>query len=274
MDIPIRTHRRNMTARSDQAKMAHNDRMATKINSRPPRSPLKGVFGGKRSSSAPARIGRRHLLVEDHYRVDPVDKRLLPGLPVNDEDWARDMHDFFNLVALVSSCFVSVMPYRLVSYLLSRLVAKVPVVVLNFMNWNWVSPLVFLKISPFYAATVFNSDHTQPLLKQDILLDPNSKKNIQNAWSGDWFSLFFAVVIGYFLADLIWVISIPKCVKSPVSITAVACCGSQFCFLTYCLCVWPMDLSGCHYPTSHCNINILNHTVPLPRGRLVDGGVP
>jgi len=101
MDIPIRTHRRNMTARSDQAKITPTDRMATKINSRPPRSPLKGVFGGKRSSSAPARIGRRHLLVEDHYRVDPVDKRLLPGLPVNDEDWARDMHDFFNLVALV-----------------------------------------------------------------------------------------------------------------------------------------------------------------------------
>lgn len=234
MDIPIRTHRRNMTVRSDQAKMAHNDRMATKMKSRPPRSPLKGVFGGKRSSSAPARIGRRHLLVEDHYRVDPVDKRLLPGLPVNDEDWARDMHDFFNLVALVSSCFVSVMPYRLVSYLLSRLVAKVPVVVLNFMNWNWVRPLVFLKISPCYAATVFNSDYTQPLLKQDILLDPNSKKNIQHAWSGDWFSLFFAVVIGYFLADLMWVISIPKCVKSPVSITPVACCASQFCFLTYC----------------------------------------
>jgi hypothetical protein len=40
--------------------------------------------------------------VEDHYRVDPVDKRLLPGLPVSDEDWARDLHDFFNLVALVS----------------------------------------------------------------------------------------------------------------------------------------------------------------------------
>lgn len=41
-------------------------------------------------------------MVEDHYRVDPVDKRLLPGLPVSDDDWARDMHDFFNLVALVS----------------------------------------------------------------------------------------------------------------------------------------------------------------------------
>ena len=34
--------------------------------------------------------------------MDPVDKRLLPGLPVSDDDWARDMHDFFNLIALVS----------------------------------------------------------------------------------------------------------------------------------------------------------------------------
>ena len=107
MDIPIRTHRRNMTARPGQAKLTENDRMKTKNTSRSPRSPLKRVFGGKRSNSAPARIGRRHLLVEDHYRVDPVDKRLLPGLPVNDEDWARDMHDFFNLVALVSNVLVT-----------------------------------------------------------------------------------------------------------------------------------------------------------------------
>jgi hypothetical protein len=48
-------------------------------------------------------------------------------------------------------------------------------------------------------------------------LDPNSEKKIQEAWVGDWFSLFFAVVVGYFVADLIWVILVPKCVKSPVS---------------------------------------------------------
>ena len=62
----------------------------------------RNVYGRKRSSSAPARIGRkRHLLVEDHYRVDPEDKKLLPGLPVNDDDWPRDLHDFFNLITLV-----------------------------------------------------------------------------------------------------------------------------------------------------------------------------
>ena len=51
---------------------------------------------------------------------------------------------------------------------------------------------------------------------QDILLDPRSKKQIHQAWVGEWFSLFYAAVIGYFVADLIWVILVPKCVKSPV----------------------------------------------------------
>eukprot|EP00970_Alexandrium_tamarense_P004945 scaffold808_cov196-Alexandrium_tamarense.AAC.82 len=125
-------------------------------------SPLRLRPRRRRSTSAPARITGRHLLVEDHYRVDPDDKHLLPGLPVNDDDWARDLHDFFNLVALV------------------------PVVVLNIMNWNW-----------------------------DILLDMDSKKTMQQAWTGDYFSLFFAVVVGYFVADLIWVKVVPTCVKSP-----------------------------------------------------------
>eukprot|EP00956_Cyclotella_meneghiniana_P043058 scaffold251298_cov116-Cyclotella_meneghiniana.AAC.2 len=99
MDLPIKTHRRNMSARA-RANLSKDDGATS---SKPRRSPLKRVFGGRRqtrSSSAPARIGRKHLLVEDHYRVDPVDKRLLPGLPVSDDDWARDMHDFFNLIAL------------------------------------------------------------------------------------------------------------------------------------------------------------------------------
>mmetsp|Transcript_1748 Transcript_1748/g.3366 ORF Transcript_1748/g.3366 Transcript_1748/m.3366 type:complete len:322 (+) Transcript_1748:182-1147(+) len=138
------------------------------------RSPLKklrnavqrrhqNIMSRKRSFSAPARMSRkRHLLVEDHYRVDPEDKTLLPGLPVNDEDWARDLHDFFNLVSLV------------------------PVVVLNIMNWNW-----------------------------DVLLDPYSKKTLQQAWTGEWFILFYGIVMGYFVADLVWVIAAPRCVKSP-----------------------------------------------------------
>mmetsp|Transcript_2876 Transcript_2876/g.5333 ORF Transcript_2876/g.5333 Transcript_2876/m.5333 type:complete len:315 (-) Transcript_2876:948-1892(-) len=131
---------------------------AARSNARPS-SPLR-----KRTSSAPARIGnrKRRLLVEDHYRVDPDDKKLLPGLQVNDDDWERDIHDFFNLVSLV------------------------PVVVLNVINWNW-----------------------------DILLDPYSKKTMQQAWTGEWFPLFFAITSGYFVSDLIWVLLVPQCVKSP-----------------------------------------------------------
>ncbi|KAL7550394.1 hypothetical protein ACHAWF_013635 [Thalassiosira exigua] len=121
----------------------------------------------KRTSSAPGRIGgtrrrRRRLLVEDHYRVDPDDKALLPGLPAVDDDWERDLHDFFNLVSLV------------------------PVVVLNAINWDW-----------------------------DALLDPRSRKTLRECWTGEWFPAFYAVTIGYFVADLLWVASVPRCVKSP-----------------------------------------------------------
>lgn len=131
----------------------------------------------QRTSSAPACIGgaargdkkrggrgkrQRRLLVEDHYRVDPRDKALLPGSLASDDDWDRDLHDFFNLVSLV------------------------PVVVLNVINWNW-----------------------------DVLLDRDGRKTMQQAWTGEWFPLFFAVTVGYFVADLIWVATVPRCVKSP-----------------------------------------------------------
>lgn len=119
----------------------------------------------RRSSSAPPRMGRkRHLLVEDHYRVDAETKSLLPGLPVNDdENDARDLHDFFNLIALV------------------------PVVVLNIINWDL-----------------------------DVLIDDH--KTLKQAWTGQYFPLFFAVTVGYFVADLIWVLQVPTCVKSPAVI--------------------------------------------------------
>ncbi len=128
-------------------------------------SSLRQIATLRRSSSAPPRMGRRRrLLVEDHYRVDAETKSLLPGLPANDdENDARDLHDFFNLIALV------------------------PVVVLNIINWDW-----------------------------DILIDSN--KSLQQAWTGQYFPLFFATTVGYFVADLIWVLQVPTCVKSPAVI--------------------------------------------------------
>jgi len=66
-----------------------------------------------RSRSAPASLRRRRPLIEDHYRVDPKARMVLPGVPKQDDDnLARDIHDFFNLIVLV------------------------PVVVLNAMNWD------------------------------------------------------------------------------------------------------------------------------------------
>ena len=82
----------------------------------PPSSSLSPPLRRTRTSSAPPRIGlhrKRRSLVEHHYRVDPTTQGLLPGLPTHEDDWERDLHDFFNLVSLV------------------------PVVVLNSMNWDW-----------------------------------------------------------------------------------------------------------------------------------------
>ena len=119
------------------------------------------------------------LLVEEHYHIDPVNKKLLPGLPfdkkrsklqedIDDDDNARDIHDFFNLICLV------------------------PVVILNGINWNWDILLYELKLV-------------------------GGKKSIQDAWlnHSEYFPLFFAITIAYFVADLLWVILIPNCVKSP-----------------------------------------------------------
>jgi len=68
-----------------------------------------------------------------------------------------------------------------------NLIALVPVCVLNGLCWNF-----------------------------DLLLDP--KSTVQGAWNDDYFPLFFSVTVGYFLADLLWVLLEPSCVKSPTVI--------------------------------------------------------
>ena len=66
---------------------------------------------------------------------------------------------------------------------------KIPVVVLNALNWDW-----------------------------DILLSFGSNNTIEDAWIGDWNNIFFRVTMFYFFIDLAWVIIVPYCVKSPVTI--------------------------------------------------------
>jgi hypothetical protein len=57
----------------------------------------------KRSSSAPPAPGRRYVLIEEHYRVDPVKRLVLPGVPKHEKDSMKEAHDLFNLVVLVRS---------------------------------------------------------------------------------------------------------------------------------------------------------------------------
>ena len=68
-------------------------------DSRGPTSPLRRMLRNRRSLSAPPATGRR--LIEEHYCVDTTRSVVLPGVPKHEDDWARDAHDFFNLVVLV-----------------------------------------------------------------------------------------------------------------------------------------------------------------------------
>jgi hypothetical protein len=134
----------------------------------------------KRSTSAPPSLDRPYNpLLQDHFRVDAARRVVLPGVPVHDDDFARDAHDFFNLIFLI------------------------PVVALNVMNWNWD---VLLKDVIFG----FNKHHQRHHQHQRL--------GIPDAWTGDWFDLFFQVTLLYFIVDLIWILVIPSCVKSPATI--------------------------------------------------------
>jgi len=130
-----------------------------------PQSPFAAIRNKmrRRSRSAPPKLKKS--LIEDHFRVEKNigGKRLaLPGVPNYEDDWARDSHDFFNLIVLI------------------------PIIVLNIMNWNW-----------------------------DLLFNLGKKQHLDDAWTGEWFYLFFWSTVSYFVADLIWVLILPNCVKSP-----------------------------------------------------------
>lgn len=134
-----------------------------------PQSPfavLKRSIRKRRSRSAPPKLKRS--LIEDHYRVEKNiagSSLALPGVLNFEDDWARDTHDFFNLIVLL------------------------PIIVLNVMNWNW-----------------------------DLLFNLGKKQTVADAWTGEWFDEFFLTTWAYFAADLIWVLLIPNCVKSPMVI--------------------------------------------------------
>jgi hypothetical protein len=150
----------------------------------------------KRSTSAPPSLGGRpyNPLLQDHFRVDAARRVVLPGVPVHDDDWARDSHDFFNLIFLI------------------------PVVALNVMNWNWdilLKNVIFGSSSLSQHQQSNNKHHHHHHHQQQ---HQQQRLGIPDAWTGDWFDLFFQVTLLYLIVDLIWILVIPSCVKSPATI--------------------------------------------------------
>ena len=173
----------------------------------PPPAPVKPPNRGRlwwRGRLVASRSLPKKSRIEDFYRVDTVNavpltsgrtfrnknknnnahhhlppkqvKVLLPGVPRYEDDWARDSHDFFNLIVLV------------------------PVTVLNVMNWNWDKLL--------WAS---NNHHHNNNNK----LSNSFSHKLQAAWTGDWFEVFLGLTVAYFLLDLLWIQLLPHCVKSP-----------------------------------------------------------
>lgn len=70
-----------------------------------------------------------------------------------------------------------------------NLIVLIPIIALNVMNWNW-----------------------------ERIFNPKKKQTIVDAWTGEWFDVFLAVTVSYFVIDLLWILLIPKCVKSPSTI--------------------------------------------------------
>ena len=122
---------------------------------------------------------------KSHNNVGKVVNVVLPGVPTYEEDWARDTHDYFNLIVLV------------------------PVTVLNIMNWNW--DILLSALSTFFYSHSHRNHHHASYLSylEEIVY------TVQSAWTGDWFDVFFFVTAAYFIFDLLWIVALPICVKSP-----------------------------------------------------------
>ena len=62
------------------------------------RSPFQRLqrLRSRRSRSAPPAL--RTPIIEQHYRIESERRVVLPGVPRHEDDWARDSHDFFNLI--------------------------------------------------------------------------------------------------------------------------------------------------------------------------------
>lgn len=105
-------------------------------------------------------------LIEDHFQVDEAFRMLGPLR--QDSNLARDVHDWFNLVALL------------------------PVIALNLKNWS--------------CSTILGCGH---------LLGVDGKYSVTNVWHGEVFLTFWMTTMAYFVVDILFVILLPECVRSP-----------------------------------------------------------
>eukprot|EP00929_Paragymnodinium_shiwhaense_P055275 TRINITY_DN27700_c0_g4_i1.p1 TRINITY_DN27700_c0_g4~~TRINITY_DN27700_c0_g4_i1.p1 ORF type:complete len:396 (+),score=84.15 TRINITY_DN27700_c0_g4_i1:132-1319(+) len=116
-------------------------------------------------------IRRAKSLIEDHFHIDEA-FRLLGPLH-QDDNRARDVHDWFNLVALL------------------------PVIWMNFANWRCSSGSKFCGL---FAMSLGLGDQAV---------------SVTDLWQGDSFVSFWWTTFTYFILDLIWMVVLPNCVRSP-----------------------------------------------------------
>mmetsp|Transcript_78432 Transcript_78432/g.229968 ORF Transcript_78432/g.229968 Transcript_78432/m.229968 type:complete len:349 (-) Transcript_78432:116-1162(-) len=103
-------------------------------------------------------------IIEDHFHVDEAFRMLGPLR--QDSNLARDVHDWFNLVALV------------------------PVVALNLLNWQCRGSLPFCGLL-------------------------TGEFSLIQLWNGEAFLAFWWMTFAYFIVDVLFVLLLPQCVKSP-----------------------------------------------------------
>jgi len=101
-------------------------------------------------------------LIEDHFQIDEAFRMLGPLR--QDSNLARDVHDWFNLVALL------------------------PVIALNLKNWS--------------CSTILG-----------CALE--GKHSLTSIWHGEVFLAFWWTTMVYFIVDILFVMFLPQCVKSP-----------------------------------------------------------
>lgn len=86
-----------------------------------------------------------------------------------------------------------------------NLVALLPICLLNLMCWNWG------KLPGLFSGA----------------------ETIPSMWTGTFFAPFFFTTLVYFLADVIWVIVVPKCVASPSIIIGHHCATLIYLLVPY-----------------------------------------